>query len=153
MSISTDEKSCLCLIVKIVNLRSAFFIFPSFPGWAPKFHNQNSHVFRVLGIQKLRIVKKGTRHIYRSFTNLYLAYNIGLHHDMLLFKQITRAILLSVFRSCLNLLLSSTCCAVCYWCAEWTYVHFVSYERLSACKSDCSTPWHTGLLNQIIKIV
>ena len=28
--------------------------------------------------------------------NLYLAYNIGLHHDMLLFKQITRAILLSI---------------------------------------------------------
>ena len=34
-----------------------------------KFHNQNAHVFRVLGIQKLRIVKKGTRHIYRSFMN------------------------------------------------------------------------------------
>ena len=54
------------------------------------------HVFRVLGIQKLRIVKKGTRHIYRSFMNLYLAYYTGLYHDMLLFKQITRAILLSI---------------------------------------------------------
>ena len=95
---ASDEKSCLCLIVKIFNLHSAFFIFPSFPGWAPKFHNQNAHVFRVLGIQKLRIVKKGTRHIYRSFMNLYLAYNSDLHHDMLLFKQITRAILLSIFQ-------------------------------------------------------
>ena len=62
------------------------------------FHNQNAHVFRVLGIQKLRIVRKGTRHIYRSFMNLYLAYNSDLHHDMLLFKQITRAILLSIFQ-------------------------------------------------------
>ena len=61
-----------------------------------KFHNQNAHVFRVLGVQKLRIVKKGTRHIYRSFMNLYLAYNIELHHDMLLFKQIMRVILLSI---------------------------------------------------------
>ena len=70
-----------------------------------KFHNKNAHVFGVLGIQKLLIVKKGTRHIYRSFMNLYLAYNSGLHHDMLLFKQITKAILLYVFQSCLNLLL------------------------------------------------
>ena len=61
-----------------------------------RFHNQNAHVFRVLGIQKLRIVKKETRHIYRSFINLYLAYKIGLHHDMLLFKQMMRAILLSI---------------------------------------------------------
>ena len=28
--------------------------------------------------------------------NLYLAYNFGLHHDMLLFKQIMRASLLSI---------------------------------------------------------
>ena len=50
--------------------------------------NTKTRTYSVLGVPKLRIVKKGTRRIYRLFMNLYLAYNSGLHHDTLLFKQI-----------------------------------------------------------------
>ena len=40
--------------------------------------------------------------------NLYLAYNIVLHHDMLLFKQTLRAILLSVLSPSSHHMLRST---------------------------------------------
>ena len=132
MSVSTEEKSCPCLIIKIFNLCSAFFIFPSMA--EPQVSRPKRGRIPSSLCTETTNCKEGNEAIYRSFMNLFLAYNIGLHHDMLLLKQIMRAILLSILSQSSHHMLRSTLLM-----RKRTYVHVMSYERLSACKFNTLT--------------